>query len=71
MAVRPRLCAIKSHKLTGAFNEMDNSPGDYRTVRKYWNAEILRKSNDNVDVDIAEKKATASAMQVAFNLDLV
>ena len=46
---------------------MDNSPGDYRTVRKYWNAVILRKSNDNVDVDIAEKKA----MQVAFNLDLV
>ena len=31
------------------------------------NVEILRKSKDDVDVDMAERKAAASAMQDAFN----
>src|SRR5467141_1086199 len=33
------------------------------------NVEILRKSKDDVDVDMAERKAAASAMQDAFNPD--
>ena len=31
--------------------------------------QILRKSKDDVDVDMAERKAAASAMQDAFNPD--
>src|SRR5436309_13873739 len=34
------------------------------------NIEILRKSKDDVDVDMAERTASASAMQIAFNPDL-
>src|SRR6202046_1238860 len=34
------------------------------------NVEILRKSKDDVDVDMAERKAAASAMQDVFNPDL-
>jgi hypothetical protein len=34
------------------------------------NVEILRKSKDDVDVDMAERKASASAMQTAFDPNL-
>jgi len=34
------------------------------------NVEILRKSKDDVDVDTAERKAAASAMQIAFDPNL-
>jgi hypothetical protein len=34
------------------------------------NVEILRKSREDVDIDMAERKAAASAMQVAFDPDL-
>jgi hypothetical protein len=34
------------------------------------NVELLRKSKNDVDVDMAERKAAASAMQVSFNPDL-
>jgi hypothetical protein len=34
------------------------------------NVELLRKSKDDVDVDMAERKLAASAMQVTFNPDL-
>jgi len=34
------------------------------------NVELLRKSKDDADVDLAERKASASAMQPTFNPDL-
>jgi hypothetical protein len=37
-------------------------------VQEYTqNVEILRKSREDVDIDMAERKAAASAMQVAFD----